>query len=127
MCKGDIMKKFKFLPTLLLSMITGSIYAIYMWCKMVKANNQIAEANGIPKIRGYIASILLGVITCGIYTIYWNFKFQQQQVKILQAYGKPVSVTSEPILLWLLMYVPVLSFYVLCTNYNNGIDAYQGR
>lgn len=112
---------------MIFSYITSGIYDIYMSCKMTSANNEIARVNGIKEIRGYIGAVLLGLITCGIYLLYWEYKFQEQQVKILQAYGKPVSGSSSPLLLWILMCVPFVSYYILCKNYNNGVDAYKGR
>ena len=116
------MKKFNFLPTLLLSMVTAGIYSLYMWYVMNKNNNEVARQNGVPEIRKFIPAMLLGWVTCSIYLIYWYYKFQEQQVKILQAQGRPVCISSSPIVLLIIMFVPFLSYYVLCTNYNEGIN-----
>lgn len=121
------MKKFDFIPTILLSIVTCGIYGIYVWYKMGEDNNQIARVCGIPEIKNYIIAILLGAVTCGIYSFYWMYKFMEQQVRILKAYGKPAAATDSPFLLLIIMFIPIFSWYILCENSSRGIDAASGR
>jgi hypothetical protein len=75
---------------------------------------------GIPlAVRG----LLLGLITCGIYSIYWQYKFYAQQIAIAKASGVETSPTDSPILMLLLGFVPIYSFYVICDNYNRTANA----
>lgn len=120
------MKKFNVITAIILSAITCGIYSLYLWYVVITNNNQIAANNNIPQISGFIKFILLSTVTCGIYGIYWYFKFWQQEGAILQAYGKPHVITGEPIVNLLLMFVPILSWYVLCESYNRGVDGYMG-
>ncbi len=116
-------KRFEFVLTFVLNYITCGIYGIYMWYTMAECNNRVARKYGIPEIKGYIIAILLGAVTCGIYTYYWMYKFMEQQAAIAKASGTELKPTDSPVVLFILMFVPVYSFYVLCDNYNRGIDA----
>lgn len=115
------MKRFDFVPTFILSIITAGIYSLYVWHVMSKTNNEIARQNGMPENKSFIVAFLLGCVTCSIYLIYWYYKFMVQQVQILQMKGRPVAISSSPVVLVIMMFIPILSFYVLCTNYNEGI------
>lgn len=116
------MKKFDFIPTVILSIVTCGIYSLYVWYVANKNNNTIAEGMGMPKISSFIMCLLLGAITCGIYTIYWYYKFCDQQINILKAKGRQPVISDSPILTLILLFVPFLSWYILCENYNQGID-----
>lgn len=115
-------KRFDFVVTFILNYVTCGIYALYMWYTMTENNNRIARKYGIPEIRNFIIAMLLGVITCGIYEIYWMYKFMEQQVAINRASGVESKPTDSPVVLLLLMFVPVYSYYVLCDNHNRGVD-----
>ncbi|MBQ8905986.1 MAG: DUF4234 domain-containing protein [Ruminococcus sp.] len=117
------MKRFEFLMTFILSYVTCGIYGMYMFYVMTETNNQIARNRGVAEISGFIKAVLLGCVTCGIYTIYWMYKFAEQQVAIAKASGVQPQPTDSPIVLFLINYVPVYSFYVLCDNYNRTVDA----
>ena len=65
---------------------------------------------------------LLTSITCGIYTIIWTIKFMDQNVKLLHAQGKTAAPTETPALLWLITYVPIYSYIVVCDNHNKLVD-----
>jgi len=119
------MKKFKWLTALLLNIVTLSIYSLYMWFVMTKNSNAMAEKYGVKKIMGFIPAVLLGCVTCGIFTIVWYFMFQKQQTELAAASGATLTPTTNFFLLGLITFVPVYSFYAVCTNYNAIVDAYE--
>lgn len=117
------MKKFNWITTLILNVVTCGIYSLYMWYTMAKNSNKMAEQLGKDTIMGFIGAYLLGMITGGIYTIYWTYKFFKLNVEIAEAKGVEVKPVNNPILLLLIFCVPVYSYYVLCELYNNNVDA----
>lgn len=121
------MKRFEFVTTLLLNIVTCGIYSIYMWYAMAENNNAMASANGRPRIQNFIIAYLLGCVTCGIYLIYWYYKFAEQQIEVAKIYGQKPAPTDNAIVMMILYFVPIYSFYVICDNYNRTVDAYNGR
>ena len=119
------MKKFNWITTLLLNIVTCSIWSIYVWYKMGKQQNEMADQVGAKKIMGFIPAFLLGCITCGIFMIVWYYQFMNQAKELAEAKGAALTPTSNPIVLTILMFVPIYSFYVMCTNHNNLVDAYE--
>lgn len=117
------MKKFNWILAFVLNFVTCGIYTLYLWIVMTKNSNKMAEAKGIKKIVGFIPVIFLTIITFGIFSIIWLYLFQKQQVAIAKAYGVQTAPTESPFLLFILMIVPIYSFYVLCDNYNRNVDA----
>ncbi len=121
------MKRFEFIVTFLISYFLCGIYGLYAWYHMAKNDNEIARQNGKAVIMDFIPAYLLGCVTCGIYFIYWYYKYFEQQVELQKLYGVKSDPTDNPVLLMLLMFVPVYSYYVLCDNYNRLADAYEGK
>ena len=121
------MKRFEFIVTFIISYVTCGIYTLYMWYQMAKANNEIARQNGKETIMDFIPAYLIGCVTCGIFLIYWYYKFFNQQVELQKLYGVKSEPTDNPILLILLTFVPVYSYYVICDNYNRTADAFEGK
>ena len=117
------MKKFNWVKCWLIPCITFGIYNCYMWIVMTKNSNKIAEACGAKKIMGFIPAFLLACVTCGIYLYVWLYKFQAQQVAIAKANGTATKPTENAFLLFLLGFVPIYSYIVLCDNYNRNVDA----
>ncbi len=117
------MKKFNWVKCLLLPFVTCGIYNLYMWVKMTKNSNTIAEACGEKKIMGFIPALLLGCITCGIFLIVWFIKFQAQQIAIAKANGTATKPAQNAFVLFLLTLVPIYSYIVLCDNHNRNVDA----
>lgn len=117
------MKRFEFVMTFILSYVTCGIYGLYVFYTMSETNNQIARSRGVAEIPSFIKGFLLGMVTCGIYTMYWQYKFAEQQVAIAKASNVQPQPTDSPIVLFLINYVPIYSFYVLCDNYNRTVDA----
>ena len=115
------MKQFGWIKALILNVVTFGLYSLYMWHTMTKNNNKIAEKCGEKKIKGLIAAILLSFITCGIYYYVWMFKFHALQVKIANANDAKVTPTKNAFVLLILTFIPIYSFYMLCTNYNNTV------
>lgn len=119
------MKKFNWITALLLNIVTMSIYSIYMWYKMAKQQNEMAEQVGEKKIMGFIPAFLLGCVTCGIFVIVWYFLFMKQQAALAEAKGVALAPTANPIVLTILVFIPIYSFYVICDNCNKLVDAYE--
>ena len=119
------MKKFNWIKALLLNIVTLGIYSIYMWYKMGKQQNEMAEQLGEKQIMGFVAAFLLGMITCGIFTIVWFFLFMKQQAALAEAKGVALAPTASPIVLTILIFVPIYSFYVICDNNNKLVDAFE--
>lgn len=116
-------KQFNWLTAFLLSIVTCGIYQIYLWYSISAANNAEAERLGCKKIMGFIPAFLIGMITCGIFLIVWYYLFMNQQVELAQKKGVAVSPVDNAILLTILMFIPIYSYYVLCENYNKVIAA----
>ena len=121
------MKKFNWVTTLILSLVTCGIYALYMFYVMADNSNKMAEKSGVQQIGQFILAVILGMITCGIYTLVWMYKFFKQQVEIAKANGVTVQPVEEPIILLVLCCVPVYSYYMLCDVYNKNVDASAPR
>ncbi len=119
------MKRFNWITTLLLNVVTLGIYGLYMWYKMAKQQNEMAEQVGEKTIMSFIAAFLLGFVTCGIFVIVWYFLFMKQQAALADAKGAALAPTANPIVLTILVFIPIYSFYVLCDNHNKLVDAYE--
>lgn len=118
-------KHFKWIPAAILSVVTCGLYALYLWFKMAKQQNDMAEKLGEKRIMGFIGAFLLGCITFGIYLIVWMFLFAKQQTVVAQDKGVTLTPVQHPVVLWLLTAVPIYSYYVLCTNHNRIADAFE--
>ena len=123
--KELLMKKFNWITALLLNVVTLGIYSIYMWYKMGKQQNEMAEQVGEKQIMGFIGAFLLSCITCGIFAIVWYFLFMKQQAAVAEAKGVALAPTANPIVLTILVFIPIYSFYVICDNCNKLVDAYE--
>lgn len=122
------MKKFNWVHTLLLNVVTCGIYSIYAWYVMTENNNKIAADLGVNEKRmNFILVVLLSTVTCGILPIIWYYRFMRQQVAIANAVNVKAAPTESPIVLLIITFVPIYSFYVLCDNYNRTVDAYEAR
>ena len=119
------MKKFNWITALLLNVVTLGIYSIYMWYKMGKQQNEMAEQVGEKQIMGFIGAFLLSCVTCGIFAIVWYFLFMKQQAAVAEAKGVALAPTANPIVLTILVFIPIYSFYVICDNCNKLVDAYE--
>ena len=122
------MKKFNWLTTFLLNVVTCGIYSIYAWYVMTENNNKIAAALGVNEKRmNFILVLLLSTVTCGIFPIVWYYFFMRHQVAIANAVGAKITPTESPILLLIITFIPVYSFYVLCENYSKTVEAFEAR
>lgn len=119
------MKKFNWIKALLLNVVTLGIYSLFMWFKMAKQQNEMAEQLGEKKIMGFVGAFLLGMVTCGIFTIVWYFLFMKQQAAVAAAKGAALTPTASPIVLTILVFIPIYSFYVICNNCNTLVDAFE--
>ena len=117
------MKKFNWITAIIFNVLTFGIYSMYMWYVMTKNNNAMAEKYGVKKITGFIVAVLLGFITFGIYQLIWYYKFHAQQIAIAQAAGTKTAPCESAFLLFIITFVPIYSFYVMCDNYNKCVDA----
>ena len=117
------MKRFDFVLTFILTYVTCGIYTMYVWTVMGNGHNRMADENGTPRIMNFWLNVLLTLVTCGIFNFFWMYNFMKQQNELLEAKGLKAAPTDNPILLMLLMFVPVYSWYVLCDNHNKLVDA----
>jgi len=118
-------KRINWLVMWLVGAVTLGIYGIIAWYTMTKQQNEMAEQIGEKKVMGYIGVFFLTIVTCGIFNLIWMFLFMKQQKALADAKGVKLAPVDKPIVLWLLMFVPIYSFYVLCDNHNKLCDAYE--
>lgn len=119
----SVMKQFNWIKALLLNVVTCGIYSIYMWYKMNDNNNKLAEKEGLKTNMNFIVAMLLSVVTCGIFLYVWYYKFFKTQVALAKAHGVKVAPTENAIVLLILVFVPIYSFYMMCDNYNRTVAA----
>lgn len=118
-------KRINWLVMWLVGVVTFGIYQIIAWYQMTKQQNEMAERIGEKKVLNYIVVFLLGLVTCGIVPLIWSLMFCKQQKMLAEAKGIDLFPTSNAFLLWLLTFVPIFKFYVLCTNHNKLCDVYE--
>ncbi len=116
-------KTFNWITVWLLGAVTCGLYTLYVWYVMAEENNKLAEKYGIKTIPNFIVAYLLGCVTCGIYLIYWMYKFMSIQAEVAEKSSVQVAPSNNPIVLLLLSFVPIYSFYMLCDNYNRTVEA----
>lgn len=119
------MKRFNWVTTLLLNIVTLGIYSIYMFYVMGKQHSDLAEQIGEKKVMNYIGVFFLTFVTCGIFPLVWNYQYTKLQIALAEAKGVQLTPTHTPIVQWLVMFVPIYSFYVVCENNNKICDAYE--
>ena len=119
------MKRFNWITSLLLSVVTLGIYQLFFWYKLTKQQNEMAEKIGEKKIMNFIGVFFLSFVTCGIFPLVWYFLFMKQQVALATAKGVALAPTASPFVLWLIIFVPIYSFYAICDNHNKLVDAYE--
>lgn len=118
-------KRFNWIVVWLVGAVTCTIYTLYAWFTMGKNQNKMAEQVGVATTMNFIVAFLLGCVTLGIVPLVWMYKFCKQQVALAEAKGVELAPTKSPIVLWLLLFVPIYSFYMLCSNYNKLAEAYE--
>ena len=123
--KELLMKKFNWIKTLLLNVVTCGIYSFYWWYKMAKQQNEMAEQVGVKKIMGFIPAFLLGCVTCGIFLTVWYFLFMKQETALAEAKGVSLVPSNNTFVMFLMVFVPIYGFYAICTSSNNLVDAYE--
>ncbi len=115
-------KRFEWVITFILSYVAGSMYMSYVLSVMAQNINAEDTTSGKSDLmNAWVAVLLLTPITCGIFGIVWYIKFFTKLVAVAEAKGVQIAPTNNPVLLWLIMCVPVYSFYVLCEAYNKTI------
>lgn len=86
---------------LLLSIITGGIYAYYLIYCFAKETNQACAADG-KTTSGLLKFILLGIITLGIYPLVWYYTWLERCNAYLTANGAQPKVSGMMFLLSLI-------------------------
>ena len=115
-------KRYEFVTTLILSLVTCGIYALIMWADMANNLNELDTSGEKDLANAWLAMLILTPITCGIYGIIWQIRFFTKLINVQKAKGVNPSPTDQPILLWLICcYIPIYSFYAICDNYNKAI------
>ena len=87
--------------TILLSIVTCGIYAIYFWYTYGEDMNKLCAGDG-EDTANYIIVILLGMVTFGIYTFYWQYKMGNRLQKNAPRYGLNFIENGTTILMWAL-------------------------
>ncbi len=118
-------KRFNWIPAVILSVVTCSLYTLILWFKLSGEQNDMAEKLGERRIPSFIVAFLLGGITLGIYPMVWMFRYAKQQTIVAQAKCVELTPVQAPVVLWLLTFVPVYSFYVICENHNRLVGAFE--
>lgn len=121
------MKKYNWITVLLLNIVTCGIYSLIMWYTMDANSKQMADKSGVTEEKNgwsfIVFFFLLSCVTCGITPLVWMYKHFKQQAAIAQKVGVALAPTDNPIVMVIIMCIPIYSFYVLCNNYNNLVDA----
>ncbi len=118
-------KRFRWILVILLNFVTCGIYGLIAWNKIASQQNHMAQRIGDRKIMGFFPAFLLGVVTLGIVSLIWMYKFSAQARNVAQAKGIVLFPTNNAVVLWLLTYVPVFSYYLVCANHNKLIDVFE--
>ena len=119
------MKKFNWITTLLLNIVTFGIYSLYWWYKMAKQQNEMAAKVDAKQIMGFGPAFLLGCVTCGIFVIVWYYLFAKQAAELAEAKNEALVPSSNAIVLFLMCWIPIYGFYALCESHNKLVDAYE--
>ncbi len=119
------MKRINWLVMWLVGAVTLGIYQIIAMCRMTRQQNELAERLGEKKVMNFLFVFLLGCITCGIVPLIWMLGFCKQQRMLAEAKGIDLYPTSNAFLLWLISFVPIFKFYVLCGNHNKICDVFE--
>lgn len=114
------MKQYVWWQVLLLSMVTCGIYQLFVWADLSK-NVNAADSSETDLMNSWLALLVLTPVTCSIFGIIWMFKYNKKLVAVAQSKGVSPAPSESPVVLLLLTFVPVYSFYVLCDNYNRII------
>ncbi len=143
------MKRYNFIAVILLSLITCGIYFLHFISVISINNNYIAQKLQKKTIMHVVAMVLidagvviafgflgavagigffidLAVFALFIIPIAWFFLYFKQQCEILDAQGKTAFPANNPVIMILLYCVPILNMYMLCENYNLGVNAFEG-
>lgn len=96
-------------------MVTCGIYAIYFWYKCTEDTNRICR--GIGKDQSFAKYILLGIITCGIYDLVYMYTMLDRLNTKAEQTNANIPVKGS-LLMFLCMFVPIFSYYVLCETLN---------
>lgn len=114
----------EFIKTVILCCVTCGIYALYLFYKVSEDVNDMARKEGLAEVSGFVKALLIGVVTCGIYYYYWIYKLFALEYDIAAKRG--VSLTPDtPVLAFICQFVPILSYYIFCENFNKLADSYN--
>ncbi len=116
------MKKYNWIKTLILSVVTFGIYSIIVWYGMTNAHNTLAGKYEKKTIAGFIVAFLLSIVTCGIYMIVWLYMFSKQELEIAAAKGVTLATDNAIILMILQGIIPIYSFYLFCETHNKLVE-----
>lgn len=79
--------------TVILSIVTLGIYAIYWGYKLTKDINELCKDKMKP-LPNYFLAIFLSIITLGLYGAYWSYQVAKRLYEISPVYG--VEVKEKP-------------------------------
>jgi ABC-type uncharacterized transport system fused permease/ATPase subunit len=92
--------------TLLLTIITGSIYSLYLIHAFAKETN-IACKEDNKKTTGLLLYLIFSFLTLGIYAIVWNCKWISRCNEYLRKNNKPDGLQVSTFLLTLFLLGPI--------------------
>ncbi len=118
-------KKFSFITTLLLNIITCGIYGFYVMYVITEDHNKIAENTGDDKVMNFLLAYLLSLVTCGIYIYVWYYQYWKQSVALAQKKGIKATPSENAFVLLILTLIPYYCWYLICDSSNMLADAYQ--
>ncbi len=135
------MKRFNFVSVILLSLITCGLYYLHFLSVISINNNHIAHNMQRKTIMHVVAMVLLSVAAAvGLFFIdfmlavgaiiiiplIWHFLYFKQQCDILEVQKKNGFPSNNAVVMMLLFLVPIVNIYMVCENYNLGVNAYEG-
>lgn len=100
--------------SILLSIITCGIYAIYWFITMT---DDVSRANDNPDFSG-VKAFLFTIITCGIYSIYWYYKMGKELYEAGQKHNVDISDNSVVYLILGIFGLGIVAYCLIQTDLN---------
>lgn len=116
-----------FVVTLLLCIVTGGLYSLYLIYKFAEETNLACAGDG-KTTAGLVKFILLSIVTLDIYSIVWGYCWIERCNQYLQNNGEQPKLTGLNYVLSVLFGVltlgiwPLINFYKM-VNTQNAVNA----
>ena len=111
--------------TVILSIVTLGIYAIYWGYKLTKDINELCKDKMKP-LPNYFLAIFLSIITLGLYGAYWSYQVAKRLYEISPVYGVEVKEKPQYMLLltelgFIVGATEALWLFYICKNMNTSL------